>query len=394
MFVQGCSGEPAIIHDIIRDDPALMPGTEILTSFVSGINRLDCALMETAKSVAGFFPPPVGFAGRHDQIISNYLNIGSVITRRSPELLVLPVSQPDAQGRVRPGVSAEFADAAMDAAKVRVAVVSPTLPRLANGWDVALERFTHVINDDCPPLSRKASGQREDPVITAVGRNVAHLVDNGTTLQTGIGKIPSALFPQLNRHKGLRIHSGMVTGEIRALVDAGALDHAFPVCAATLYGPKDFYSWLDGRRDFDLQPVSITHSPATLSRLERFISINSAIEIDLLGQVNAEKAGEQLVSAAGGLPDFSTAAHRARHGRSIIALTSSDRSGTISKIIPVLGGGAAASMARTDLDFAVTEFGIADLQGKTAEARACAIANIAAPQFRDDLLSSIRAIFG
>lgn len=387
LFLPGCTGEPRTLHRIIEAMPDAARDLAVLTSFVAGVNRLDCPLLETAAETTAFFPPPAAAKGRFRRIISNYFDINRHIENQSPDIVFVPVTAPDAQGRVTTGVSAEFVAAAMAVAETRVAIISRGLPRLADGEELALDRFTHVLTDDMAPLPLPQAGA--DGQAQTIAGHVAGLIADGATIQTGIGKVPSALFARLTDKRGLRIHSGIVTQSARMLVEAGALDRDAPIICATIAGDTDFYAWLDGRRDFRLMPISHTHSPAVLGTIPGLVSVNSAIEVDLLGQVNAEWIGGRAVSAAGGLPDFAAAAHRSPGGLSVIALPATDARGVHSRIVAQFAAGTPVSVARHDVDAVVTEYGVADLRGKSAEERALALVDIAAPQFRQALGAAI-----
>lgn len=382
LFLQGMSGEPCALDAIIRDDPALGSHLSILTSFVSGVNDFDCDLIARAAKVCGFFPPRTPLAANYRQIVSTYYGVAQAIRAYSPDTVFIPVTPRGKDDCVTPGLSAEFVEAALDTASQKVAVICPSMPIADVRCRLPFDRFTHSIVDDTPPKRLNLGAATVDPVVDAIAGHLARLIDDGSTVQTGIGKLPGRLYSRLTRHRNLCIHSGLITGDVRKLVESGALDRDVPMKGATLMGDTDFYRWVDGRRDFRLHPIAHTHSPATLARIDRFVAVNSAIEVDLLGQVNAEKAGGRFVSAAGGLPDFAGAAHRSMGGRSIIALPATHSKGAHSRIVPRLCDDTPVSVPRTDVDFVVTEYGIADLSGKTPTERAKALRTVAAPDHR------------
>ncbi len=385
LFLQGMSGDPRALHAIIRDDPGTASHLSILTSFVSGINQFDCDLLGNAAQVSGFFPAPAkGFDG-YRQIVSSYFGVTDFVREFAADTVFIPVSSPNRNGMVTPGISAEFVEASLDTASQRVAIISRSMPVLAHNASLSLERFSHAFVDDTPPLSLSAASAAPDPVSDAITGHLARLIGDNATLQIGIGRVPGRLFLKLTNHRNLRIHSGLISGEIRTLVEAGALDPDIPMSCATVMGSADFYRWLDGREDFRLHPIQDTHNPSTLAKIDGLITVNSAIEVDLLGQVNAEKAGDYFVSAAGGLPDFSAAGHRSRGGCSIIALPATNTNGTRSRIVPRLASDTPVTVPRTDVDFVVTEYGIAKLIGKTPDECARALASIAVPDARPTL---------
>jgi acyl-CoA hydrolase len=389
LFLPGCTGEPTALHGAVAADTGCAAQLAVLTSFVSGLNPLDCPLLSGAREAAGLFLAP---APRVRRLVASYFGLDDEIRRQRPDLVFVPVSRPDGAGGVTLGLSAEFVETALACATVRVAVISAALPALAGAPRLPLDAFTHAWEDDTPPPVLAAAGGGGEADVIA--ERVSTLIDDGMTLQTGIGKVPSALLPRLVRRRRLRIHSGIVTGAVRALAEAGALDPLLPVTAATLAGDGAFYRWLDGRRGFSLQPIRRTHHPATLAGLDRLMAVNSALEVDLLGQVNAEWAGPRAISAAGGLPDFAAAASRSPGGASIVALPATGAAGRLSRIVPRLAPGRPVSLARHHVDLVVTEYGIADLRGGTAEERALALAAVAAPPFRAALRDAVAGLDG
>jgi 4-hydroxybutyrate CoA-transferase len=390
LFLPGCSGEPRALHGIVAEEPGSVAGLSVLTSFVAGLNPLDCKLLEYPADVLSFFPAPTRRENRR-QIISAYSGIDGHIGRLAPDLVFIPVSPARPDGTVTLGLSAEFAETAMAIAATRVAIPSPALPALAGGA-VPLDRFTHVLRDEATPFLLPAT--RPSAIAEAIADHVATLIGDGAAVQTGVGKVPAALLTRLTGRRRLRIHSGIVTQSVRVLIEAGALDPDIPVCCATLAGDAEFYAWLDGRHDFVLQPIRHTHAPATLAAIDGLVSVNSAIEVDLLGQVNAESFDGRIVSAAGGLPDFAAGAHRSRGGISVIAMPAADGTGRHSRIVSQLAPGAPVSVARHDVDVVVTEYGIADLRGKAMFERALALAAIAHPDARPRLGAAIRRLSG
>ncbi|MBY8823591.1 acetyl-CoA hydrolase/transferase C-terminal domain-containing protein [Sphingomonas colocasiae] len=387
LFVPGTSGEPAALHGLAGTSPESFAHLSVLTSFVSGLNRFDGPALRAAGNVTGFFPAGHDGPARYRQLCATYSGITDEIGRFAPDILFVPVSPPDRAGMVSTGLCAEFFEAAMAAASCRVALIHADMPILPGGQTFPLDAFTHVVRacPAAPPVHEGADGT--DPVSEAIAGHVARLIRDGNTVQAGIGRIPARVFARLTGRRGLRLHSGLLSDPLRTLMDAGALDPDSPVCCATIVGSRAFQRWLDGRHGIALRPIAHTHGFSTLAAIDGFVAVNSALEVDLSGQVNAERAAGRMVSARGGLPDFAAAAHRSRGGLSIIALPAMAKGRT--RIVARLGIDGPVSVAGHDVDIVVTEHGAADLRGKDAEERARAIVAVAAPEQRRDLLGAL-----
>jgi acyl-CoA hydrolase len=303
---------------------------------------------------------------------------------------LVQVSAPDADGRCSLGIGVDYVADAIAHTPVLIAEVNHRMPPTAGAPRLPLSRFSAVIETDRPLL--EAPERAPDETELAIGRNVAGLVEDGDTIQLGVGPLPSAVLRALSGHASLGVHSGMVSDAILALVDKGVvtgarkeIDPGVIVTGAAL-GSEDLY-----RRVPDLpatfRAASYTHAPGILARLRSFVAINSAIEVDLTGQVGAERRQGVYIGAAGGQADFSRAACTTG-ARSVIILRS--RSKGASTIKPVLEGGVVTT-PRTDVDYVVTEYGAARLHGATLAERASRLAAIAAPEHREALERAVRA---
>ncbi len=297
---------------------------------------------------------------------------------------LVQVSAPDSAGLVSLGIGVEYVADALPYARTLIAEVNQRMPSTAGTPRLPLSAFAATVETDRP--LREAPAREPDDVDRAIGALVAGLVRNGDTLQVGVGALPSAILIALSGHTDLGIHSGMITDGVLDLVEAGAvtgarkeIDRGLVVTGAAL-GSSAMYDKL-ARFPVEFRPASYTHDPAVLSRLRSLVAVNSAIEVDLLGQVGAELAGGVHVGAVGGQADFSRAASLTG-ARSIIALRSASRAG--STIVPVLAGGVVTT-GRADVDAVVTEHGIALLTGCTVGERARRLIAIAAPRYRESL---------
>jgi len=380
IFLPGVAAQPNGFLKIAAKWPGRLNQAKLVTGFVSGINDFS-KLAPLGAPVSGFFPAPPQEKMQFSLIKESYLGIDSRLRTIRPEAIVVEVAPPRADGRCALGVAADFTETVLSAATLKLGIINSCLPDMPNAPHVSLDEFDCVAEHRSSILT--VSDAQPNSVSLQIASNVASLVDNGTTVQLGIGRIPDQVMRALQGHRRLRFHSGIITSGIRNLAERGVLAPGTSVTAASYGGDADFYSWLHGRQEFVLAPVSHTHASATLAEIDRFASINSAVEVDLLGQINAEWVGQRQISASGGLPDFALAAQRAENSIAVIALPATSANGDQSRIVPVLVK--PPTIAQGGVDIIVTEYGIADLRGRSATECANAIVSIAAPDFRQKL---------
>jgi 4-hydroxybutyrate CoA-transferase len=304
-------------------------------------------------------------------------------SRHDVDLAFLHLSRPDAQGKCSLGLAAEFTPTAMRIAARLIGVVNTNMPFLRGAPTVDMADLEAVVEDDSPPLTLSAA--RRSVVAIAIGKLVAALIPDGATIQLGIGTIPATLYGALSAHKGLAVHSGLITDGLLTLGAAGALSDSRPQIAGALVGERSLYEQAPEIPNLIVAGVEHTHDVARMAQIPSFVSINSALEVDLFGQVNVEAADGRLVSGIGGALDFIRGAQASPGGISIIALSATARAGSISRIVPQLGTRSAISIARADIDHVVTEFGSVSLRGLGIDERAEALIQIAAPTFRGAL---------
>ncbi len=311
-----------------------------------------------------------------------------IATRRLPvDVAVVHAAPPDKHGLLSLGVEVLASKTACEHARTVIVQVNPNMPRTLG------DSFIHVsqvdaffeTDDQLPELERKAPG--EDAI--RIGKNVASLVRDGDTLQLGIGQIPDAVLLALGDKNDLGIHSEMVSDGLVEAMEAGLITgaektlHAGKVIATFVLGSRRLYQHVHDNPAFELHPVDYTNDPFIASQNERLVAINSALEVDLTGQVCADSIGTYIYSGIGGQVDFIRAAARSKGGRPVIALPSTAQGGTVSRIVPTLKPGAGVVTTRGDVHYVVTEHGIADLYGKNLRERAQALIAIAHPKFRD-----------
>ncbi|HRO60303.1 MAG TPA: acetyl-CoA hydrolase/transferase C-terminal domain-containing protein [Burkholderiaceae bacterium] len=308
------------------------------------------------------------------------------------EVVLLQVSPPAEQGRHSMGQMREYLPAALDAARVVIGEVHPDVPWTHGGPYLQAADFALLIDSGQAPLdlARAAPG----PVERAIASHVAGLIEDGATLQMGIGKLPEAVLSALEGHRDLGLHSGAIGDGIVALVETGVLTNARKTVdpgvgiGAILMGSEKLRRWAHRNPALQMRETSYTHNLEVLAASHKFTAINSAIEVDLTGQVNAEVAAGVYVGAVGGAVDFLRGAARSHGGLPIIALPSTAKGR--SRIVAELSG--PVSTARSDAGLVVTEHGLADLRGQTLSARVRRMVDIATPEHRDDLARQAYAL--
>ena len=304
------------------------------------------------------------------------------------DVALIQLSPPDAHGYMSFGVSVDYTLQAAASARFTVAEINPRMPR-THGSSIHVSEVDAFVEVDYPlpeiPL----------PVITEVeekiGANIASLVPDGATLQLGIGAIPDAVLKFLGNKTDLGIHTEMFSDGVVALYERGVVTNRFntlnpgKLTATFLMGTRLLYEFVHDNPAVNMKPVDYTNSVLVAGRLANLISINSAIEIDLKGQVCSEMIGPRQFSAVGGQVDFVRAASASAGGKSIIAFPSTGKNGAVSRIVAALSAGASVTTSRSDVHFVVTEHGIAELRGKSIRQRAEALIAIANPDFRESL---------
>jgi len=310
------------------------------------------------------------------------------------DVTLMQVTPPDAEGFCSLGVSVDYTLASSRSDHVTIAQMNKFMPRTL-GAKIHLNEIDCIVEKDEPIIELKPPtiGDLEK----AIGENVAKLIEDGSTLQLGIGAIPDAVLLFLKEKKDLGIHSEMFSDGIVALAEEGVVTNKKKTIntgkfvATFLMGTRRLYDFVDGNPDVEMHPVSYTNDPAVIGQHEKMVSINSALQVDFMGQVNAEMIGHNQFSGVGGQVDFVRGASRSKGGKSIIALPATAAKGTVSRIACELDRGSAVSTSRNDVHFIVTEYGAANLRGKSIHERAKALIAIAHPNFRESLTAQARA---
>ncbi len=311
------------------------------------------------------------------------------------DVAIIQVSEPDEHGYMSYGISVDYTRVAAEHAQTVLAAVNPNMPRTLG------DCFIHVSDVDCLVETREDLLEIPLPEIgeeeKAIGENVAGLVEDGSTLQLGIGAIPDAVLMFLNDKKDLGIHTEMFSDGVVGLVENGVVTnraktiHHGKMVANFLMGSKKLYRFVHNNPQVEMKTVDYTNDPFIIGQNDKMLSINSALQVDLVGQVCADTLGYKQFSGVGGQVDFVRGCSRSRGGKAIIAMPSTASGGKYSRIVNTLMEGASVTTSRNDVQYIVTEQGVADLRGKSIRKRAEALISIAHPDFRGELKEGLKA---
>jgi len=317
------------------------------------------------------------------------------------DVALIHVSPPDKDGFCSMGAESGLTISAAEVAKIVIAQVNEQMPRTLGDTAMHLDRMHHIIPCDTPLFEMPMGEDADQAIVEQIAAHIAALIPDGATMQLGIGALPNAVLKFLFNKKDLGIHSELISDGVIDLVEAGVVNgsrkslHPGKITCGFLLGTKRLYDWVNNNPLVELRRTEYVNDPFVVAQNERMVAINSAIEVDLTGQVCADSIGPKMHSAVGGQLDFIFGSSRSKGGVPIIALpsTSTLRDGTvISKIVPMLKLGAGVVTSRNHVHFVVTEYGVADLYGKTVRQRAAALANIAHPCFRDEIRAQAREL--
>lgn len=333
--------------------------------------------------------------GRADYIPIFLSNIPALFGNKLPiDVALVHVTPPDEHGFCSFGVSVDIVKPAAEAARCVVAEINHKMPRTLGDSFIHVSKLHAAVehSDPLPTLPRTEFTQ----VHRDIGEHVAGIIEDESTLQMGIGAIPDAVLSQLGDRRHLGVHTEMFSDGVIDLVDKGVITnerktlHPGKVISSFLMGSQELYDYVDNNPLVELHPTEYVNNPFIVARNRRMVAINSALQIDLTGQVCADSMGHSIYSGIGGQVDFIRGAAHSEGGRPIIALLATAKGGKISRIVGELSPGGGVVTSRGDLHWVATEFGIADLHGKNLRQRAKALIGLAHPDFREELLKVAR----
>jgi 4-hydroxybutyrate CoA-transferase len=401
IFVHGASATPTLLLEALcrRTDLTDIKLYHMHTAGPAPFVEPECRGRITSVSL--FTGPPVRKA-----IQSGYADFIPVFLSDIPDLFrsglirldaaLLHLSPPDRQGYCSLGTSVDVARAAADSAPLLIAEVNRQMPRTHGDSSVPLKSLTAYTQTDCPLHEHPAS--EETPVEAAIGEQIAKLIEDGATIQTGIGSIPDAVLSRLTSKHDLGIHTEMFSDRVLDLVDAGVVTNrckkVYPgrIVTSFVTGSRRLFDFIDDNPLVTFLPSDITNDTNLLRKIDKLVAVNSALQIDLTGQVCADSLGHQIYSGIGGQMDFIRGAAKSPGGRAIIALPSTAKGGTLSRISAELSPGAGVVTTRGHVHWIVTEYGAVNLHGLSLRQRGEALISIAHPDFRQELRQQLNAI--
>jgi acyl-CoA hydrolase len=395
VFVAGLTGESALLREQLGREPNRAAGVQFTSVQLPRVDRTDLLAFHPESSTCAFFMTPqvrVGVDGGRTELLPlDYTGIARHLTDAEPfDMALGQFTPPDADGWCSPGLSVDFLPLVWQRAHRRVGHLNPRLPRLDSSFRVHVSELDAVVVAESPmfAVDMGTSGA----VAAAIGGHAANLIRDGDTLQFGIGSVMPEVANALRGHRRLRIHSGMVSTWLETLWNSGSLDRDARIVTGVVFGDETFYDYVGRLGRVHLDDVRITHGLHRISQIRQFVAVNSAVEVDLFGQVNSERSDGTLQAGAGGLPAFAQASQMADGGRLLICLPSTARGGKLSRIVPSLGANSLCTVPRHQADAVVTEFGVAELRGLSMHRRAQALIAIAHPDHQEPLFTAWEAI--
>ncbi len=401
IFFSIASGQPQTLLQALAEDFEFYRDVEVINGILLAEHPLAKQGMESSFRCISFQNSPSlrrdWEEGRIDFLPARYSDVPRVFSRQGPrpvDVALIQVSPPDQQGRFSLGVSASHAYPLARQARTIVAEVNDRAPRTYGPCFFTAEEIDFLVECSAPlvPYPEIQFGETE----RRIAELVADLIPDGATIQIGIGNLPAAILKLLEGKKDLGFHSGMLSDSVVDLVEKGAVTnarknvHPGKIVAGELIGTEKLFRFGHENPLLEMHGAGVSHNAELIGKIDNFVAINSALEIDLSGQINAESLNGVQISGVGGQFDFVEGAYFSRGGRSVTALISSASKGKVSRIVPTFSNQAVVTIPRYLTDIVVTEYGAAHLRGKSIRQRAEALISIAHPSFRDGLWEAFR----
>ncbi len=400
IFIGSNAAVPNLLIDDLIDNAGQLRDIEVVHILTMGKNAWVNKKYRDLFRVNSLFLGP----GTRRAVAGGYADYTPCFLSEIPGLFkdqILPldaalvsVSPPDKHGYCSLGVSVDVVSSACRYARQIIAQINPSMPATSGHSFIHMDQIDAWMEAEEPLF--ELENPEIDPVTEQIGQYVSMLIEDGATLQLGIGKIPNAVLRYLSNHKDLGVHSEMFSDGIIDLINSGVINnrrktfHRGKTITTFCLGTQRLYDFVHQNPHVEFYPSEHVNNPANIAKNDRMVSINSAIEVDLTGQVVADSLGFRFYSGIGGQVDFIRGAAMSKHGRPIIALPSTAKNGSISKIVSYVTQGSGVVTSRGDVHYVVTEYGIATLRGKSIRERALELIQVAHPKFRDELLQEVR----
>jgi len=401
VYISGNAASPYVLMNALAERKDELDDVELVHVLLLGEDPLSQPEMEGHFRHNSLFVGPADRKaineGRADYVPIFLHQIPDLFyTNQMPlDVAILHLSPPDEHGFMSYGVETLASKAAAETAKSVIAQVNEKMPRILGDSFIHISRVHKVVevSEPLPQLQKKPFSDVEKKI----GSYIADLIEDGSTLQLGIGGIPDAVLAALKGRRDLGVHTEMVSDGVMEAIESGIITgakktfHPYKIILTFLLGSDKLYDFADNNPIFEAHPTDYTNHPFNVSRNDNMIAINSAIELDITGQVCSDSIGIYIYSGFGGQVDFIRGAAHSKGGKPIIALPSVAKGGEMSRIVPHLKQGAGVVTTRADVKYVVTEFGVAYLHGKNLKERTEALINIAHPDFRDDLIKEAKS---
>jgi acyl-CoA hydrolase len=394
---QACGEPTTLVEALIAQAESIGRLSAFAATSFSGILDAESAKRLSLSSMGAIGAlRTIAATGRLNIVPCHVSQVGTMIERGliGCDVAFVQVSPPEADGNHSFGLVSDFVQAAVQKARVVIAEVNECVPFTMGDAVLPAARIDCAVRVARTPV--EVFPAETDETDLAIARMAAGYIGDGAVIQVGIGAVPDAILRLLRDRRDLGVHSGMIGDGLVDLVEAGVVTNALkPIdpgvsITGALIGTRRLYRFVDHNPRIGMRSSSYTHNEAVLSRLTRLVTINSAMEVDLTGQVNAEQTGDHYLGGTGGQVDYVRAGTRSPGGRSIIALPAASKGGKVSRIVAALSG--PVTTARSEVDLIITEFGAAELKGQTLAERARRLVRIAHPNFREELDRTARAI--
>ena len=400
IVVPTAAAEPPVLLKALSD--ARMSFKDVSVSSILPMRKLDYMSEESfphVRSATYFVSGAVragALSGITDFVPNSFSEIPLMLDRgQLPADAVFTLASPmDEHGYFSLSLGPDYTMAAIRNARVLLLEVNPNVPFAFGDCHVHISDVTALVEDDQPII--EVGLPEIGPVHQAIAKHVADMIDDGSTLQIGFGSIPDAVVMQLTGKKDLGIHTEMIGDGIMSLVEAGVITNRRKnfkpgkMLATFALGSKKLYQYMHRNPMIEMHPAEFTNDPYIAGQNDNLISINGTMQVDFLGQCGSESLGYKVYSATGGQVDFVRAANRSKGGKSFIVLPATAKDDTVSRIVPMLTPGTHVTTSKNDVNYVVTEYGVAQLRGKSIQQRTAALIAIAHPKFRDELSAKAR----